>query len=503
MQRTMFALAASPASAGQSIAPIPFTAARAEAVCNAARIGRSRQAQPALPQARVFAVGRNWDYIARRSSHRQPDSIIARPPQPILNETPAPSTSGAAQEQSESSEDIAIHSEPVAVDGAARAASSDHATLEAGTGGGAGDGNGAGGNGGNGGSGGRGGGGGGDDDAEERTLSAAFSASDLEAMLDVAVEKGHVVRTSGGSVAAVLDSFPAELRQPASSGALSPQMIAQYVRMACNPALALLMKIGGPGLRSRILADHEFLYKLGIEQAIGFCSVSAAEAATRGKRLWKELEFVLCDLMITAAANFVAVWLVAPVLSLNHRSRPGSSAFTAYLDALPSHCFEQAAAGSGPYTAAQRLATVFVRGGQYGVIGTAAGFIGTGATHALVALRRAVAPRSLEESSANELPPLVQNSVTLGGFMAVSSNPRYQLVNGLEQGIERALGGNEAANKGAIALLRFANSVWGDAQWVWLSYALGLQQKHGAEEEEAEAEAAPAGPADAAPAPAK
>uniref|UniRef100_A0A7S2JKM3 Uncharacterized protein n=1 Tax=Cyanoptyche gloeocystis TaxID=77922 RepID=A0A7S2JKM3_9EUKA len=270
-----------------------------------------------------------------------------------------------------------------------------------------------------------------------------------------------------------LDSInlPADLRAANAAGNLPAEVLGRYQELIHGNALvALLMKIGGKGFRSRMLADPNFLYKLSVEQAIGTVSVTVAELASRGEGFWKELDFVLCDWVITCISNFVAVWIVAPKLAL---APPSSTASTLHLagllSSLPAHVFEPR-----NFSLAQRAATLAVRGLQYFTIGTLGGLLGTSLTYGLVRLKSLLAP-SHHSGSDHKLPPLLGNSVTLGAFMAISSNPRYQLVNGVELLAERVLRPSPLLSAAFVAALRFANSVWGDVQWVQLSYILGLQ----------------------------
>mmetsp|Transcript_44030 Transcript_44030/g.71674 ORF Transcript_44030/g.71674 Transcript_44030/m.71674 type:complete len:444 (+) Transcript_44030:96-1427(+) len=283
----------------------------------------------------------------------------------------------------------------------------------------------------------------------------------------------------GSSTAAVTTRLPEE-SPPVSSP--SPSF----------PQLAGLVTICSVGLQSRILADPQFLYKVFLEQAIGTLSVLAAELGTRGKRFWREFDFVLCDWLVTCFANLVAVWVVAPVVLLpNSHSQPSSSLPISFLRPLqqamarlPAHVFEPALPGLPAITLSQRVATFFVRGFQYFGIGTVSGVAGTSLSYGIVEARKQFSSFSSPKDGhkelsrgTEELPPVLENGVSLGAFMAVSSNPRYQIVNGVEQVLHGSLAHSPVAHHAAIAAIRFANSVWGDAQWVWLSYFLGLQEK--------------------------
>lgn len=54
--------------------------------------------------------------------------------------------------------------------------------------------------------------------------------------------------------------------------------------------------------------------KLTIEMVTGTVSQVLAEYQKRGKRFYKELEFVLADTLTCLFANFAAVWLSCPTV---------------------------------------------------------------------------------------------------------------------------------------------------------------------------------------------
>lgn len=56
--------------------------------------------------------------------------------------------------------------------------------------------------------------------------------------------------------------------------------------------------------------------KLAIEMVTGTVSQVLAEYQKRGRRFFKELEFVLADTLTCLFANFAAVWLSCPTVAV-------------------------------------------------------------------------------------------------------------------------------------------------------------------------------------------
>lgn len=70
-----------------------------------------------------------------------------------------------------------------------------------------------------------------------------------------------------------------------------------------------------------------------------------------------------------------------------------------------------------------------VQGCIFAVVGMAAGIVGTAASNGLIAVRKALDPKFVPQ---NELPNIPLNAAAWATHMGVSSNLRYQLLNGFE-----------------------------------------------------------------------
>lgn len=80
--------------------------------------------------------------------------------------------------------------------------------------------------------------------------------------------------------------------------------------MAKSPMLAWLMSF--PAFRARLLADPNFLIKIGIELGIGLTMKIMAEYTKRGEHFNEQLDFVMANVLMALIADYMLVWLPAP-----------------------------------------------------------------------------------------------------------------------------------------------------------------------------------------------
>lgn len=73
------------------------------------------------------------------------------------------------------------------------------------------------------------------------------------------------------------------------------------------------------------------------------------------------------------------------------------------------------------------------RGAQFFSVGVASSAVGHSLTKWGVERRQAANPKLEGEEPYKPLAPVLENSVMWGGFMAVSTNVRYQMMNGIEE----------------------------------------------------------------------
>jgi len=174
---------------------------------------------------------------------------------------------------------------------------------------------------------------------------------------------------------------------------------------------------------SRMQADPNFLFKVLAEVAMDVTLIIMVNKARRGERFWPELEFTLTQCAVSACNDASLVFLLAPTTA-KAAGAAATSAVGKWLEALPSYCMQP-----GGYALSQRVATYFVKGSVYWCIGFVMGGVGTGIVHKLTETRVKNEP---DYEPPAEMQPLVPAMFAWGAFMAISSNTRYQIVNGLE-----------------------------------------------------------------------
>lgn len=272
--------------------------------------------------------------------------------------------------------------------------------------------------------------------------------------------------------------LPDDLKQALAFGSLTEQAFKHYYKALKNPMLKLLMAI--PAYRSRALADSGFFFKLMVQELIGNRTSLASEIAVRGSDIVHELEYVASDLIVGTVIEAGFVWLLAPTLSLPSK---GGSAFARFLSTLPSNMFQQSTA-LRQFSMSQRAASFVYAGIQYTAIGFVAGIVGTAITYALIEGRKRLDKTYQPE---RPLPAVILNSAAWGVFMGISSNTRFQLVEGLELGIANLFNGKaKPLVNSSIIALRFANNYWGGVQFVRFFRYLGLHATGEKMEQEAQ-----------------
>ncbi|XP_031475121.1 protein RETICULATA-RELATED 3, chloroplastic-like [Nymphaea colorata] len=227
------------------------------------------------------------------------------------------------------------------------------------------------------------------------------------------------------------------------------------------------------GWRSRVRADPQFPFKVLMEELVGVSANVIGDMATRPNFGLNELDFVFSTLVVGSIVNFLLMYLLAPTagaVSASAASNPFASIFAA---CPKSHMFEP-----GPYSLLHRSGTFICKGVVFAAVGFAAGMLGTAISNALISWRKRMDPGFEPQ---NKAPPTVLNALTWAIHLGVSSNLRYQTLNGLEFMLARAL--PPLGFGASVVALRCANNLLGGATFVVLARLTGSQK---VEEEKAE-----------------
>ncbi|KAK9130204.1 hypothetical protein Sjap_010691 [Stephania japonica] len=260
-------------------------------------------------------------------------------------------------------------------------------------------------------------------------------------------------------------SLPSDMLEAAKGTGIRKVLLDRYLDLQGSAWPLGFMMRSCSLLRNRMLADPAFLFKIGTEIVIDSCCATFAEIQKRGKDFWAEFELYVADLLVGLVVNIALVGMLAPYVRIGQPSTSKGlfgSMLRAY-NALPSSVFEAERPGCS-FSVQQRIATYFYKGVLYGSVGFGCGLVGQGIANLIM-----TAKRSIKKSEKDiPVPPLVKSAALWGVFLAVSSNTRYQIINGLERIVETS---PLAKQVPPIALaftvgVRFANNIYGGMQFV-------------------------------------
>ncbi|KAM3690958.1 hypothetical protein ACJW31_09G160000 [Castanea mollissima] len=198
------------------------------------------------------------------------------------------------------------------------------------------------------------------------------------------------------------------------------------------------------GWRSRVAADPQFPFKVLMEELVGVTACVLGDMASRPNFGLNELDFVFSTLVVGSILNFTLKYLLAPTSSSSSPSLPAT-----FASCPPSHMFEP-----GAYSLLNRCGT----------------FVYKGAVFAAVGMRKKMDPNF---ETPNKAPPTLLNSLTWALHMGISSNFRYQTLNGIEFLLAKGL--PPLAFKSSVVVLTCLNNVLGGVSFVILARLTGSQ----------------------------
>ncbi|XP_019162997.1 PREDICTED: protein RETICULATA-RELATED 3, chloroplastic-like [Ipomoea nil] len=233
-------------------------------------------------------------------------------------------------------------------------------------------------------------------------------------------------------------------------------------RSSFRPAAAFLA-----GWRSRVAADPQFPFKVAMEQLVGVSACVAGDMATRPNFGLNELDFVFSTLIVSSILNFVLMYILAPTPSAT-QSLP-----SIFANCPRSHMFEP-----GNYGPFLRLGTFVYKGALFAAVGFCAGLVGTAISNGLVKMRKEMDPGF---EAPNKPPPTILNAATWAIQMGVSSNLRYQALNGIEFWMAKAV--PPLVFRSSVVVIRCLNNVVGGMSFVMLARLTGSQSVANQEKE--------------------
>ncbi|XP_055807171.1 protein RETICULATA-RELATED 3, chloroplastic-like [Solanum dulcamara] len=221
------------------------------------------------------------------------------------------------------------------------------------------------------------------------------------------------------------------------------------------------------GWRSRVAADPQFPFKVLMEELVGVSANVLGDMASRPNFGLNELDFVFSTLVVGSIMNFVLMYLLAPTASASIQTLP-----SIFANCPPSHMFQ-----SGSYGLLSRVGTFVYKGTQFAAVGFAAGLVGTALSNSLIKLRKKMDPNF---ETPNNPPPTLLNAATWAIHMGISSNLRYQTLNGVEFVLAKGL--PPLVFKTSVVALRCANNILGGMTFVMLAKLTGSQKADKADE---------------------
>lgn len=214
------------------------------------------------------------------------------------------------------------------------------------------------------------------------------------------------------------------------------------------------------GWRSRVAADPQFAFKVLMEELVGVSACIVGDMATRPNFGLNELDLVFSTLVVGCILNFLLMYLLAPTLSTTVATLP------AIFSTCPaSHMFEP-----GAFTILDRFGTFIYKGIVFAGVGFAAGLVGTAISNALISMKKKIDPNF---ETPNKPPPTLLNAMTWAAHMGISSNFRYQTLNGVEFLLEKCL--LPFVFKSSVLVMRLLNNVLGGMTFVMLARLTGSQ----------------------------
>ncbi|RWR95386.1 protein RETICULATA-RELATED 4, chloroplastic-like protein [Cinnamomum micranthum f. kanehirae] len=268
-----------------------------------------------------------------------------------------------------------------------------------------------------------------------------------------------------------LDTLPSDMAAAIQAGRIPDLIVKRYAELEKSGFFRWFLQFGG--FKERLLADELFLHKITMEIVVGMFAKTAAEYNRRGEKFFKELDFVIADVVMAIIADFMLVWLPAPTVSLRPPLAISAGPIAKFFHTCPDNAFQIALRGTS-YSFLQRIGAIARNGAKLFVVGTSASMVGTGVTNALIKARKAV---NTEYAGEVEDVPILSTSVAYGVYMAVSSNLRYQLLAGVvEQRIlEPLLHQHKLMLSAMCFAVRTGNTYLGSLMWVDYARWVGVQ----------------------------
>jgi len=248
------------------------------------------------------------------------------------------------------------------------------------------------------------------------------------------------------------------------------------VTMALSPPLTKASRKISNGFQQRVAADPSFPMKSISELLLAAGTQLTAEWNRRGAQdFMPELDFVVAGVITAMLGKYYSMWRVAP-------TQKASSALKESVDVtfmgvpVPTNAFQPTMIdGRTRPTPNQRFLAIFAPMPSLFRAGFLASAMGYGFTGAIIWIRSLVLPSFV---AATRNVNVVYASIYTGAFLAVVSNLRYQVLQGiLEPKVIDKLRHYQATHSIITFFVRMANGFLGSLIAIVGMRYLGLQQR--------------------------
>ena len=228
--------------------------------------------------------------------------------------------------------------------------------------------------------------------------------------------------------------------------------------------------------RMRVAADPDFVQKSIVEIIFAISMQFMAEVSKRGMhRIVPEIDFVIAGIFTAMAGKYYSMWKVAKTLSSDPKNEYQEED-ESWRAKVPTNAFQDTLLdGKTKPDFPQRIAAFFVPIPSLFQAGFIASAIGYGFTAILISLRSMMIP-SYEAATVNV--NIFHACLYTGSFMAIVSNIRYQVLQGLIEPkiIDKLFVRTPAVHTTMISLVRLVNGLLGSYLAITGMKVLGLQK---------------------------